>query len=141
MTDPMLSTTREPALRTFAMPANANANGDIFGGWLMAQMDLAGAVAAIRRAHGRVATVAVDAMTFHLPVNVGDLVSCYADVVKVGRSSMTVKVETWVERRGGGATEKVTEGTFTFVAIDGQGKPRPVDDKMENPVDNKTDKG
>ncbi len=118
---------REPALRTFAMPADANPNGDIFGGWLMAQMDLAGAVAALRRARGRVATVAVDAMTFHKPVFVGDLVSCYAEVVKVGRSSMTVTVETFVERRASRAIEKVTEATFTYVAIDAEGRPRPVD--------------
>jgi acyl-CoA thioesterase YciA len=109
------------------MPADANPNGDIFGGWLMAQMDLAGAVAAMRRAHGRVATVAVDAMTFHKPVFVGDLVSCYAEVVRVGRSSMTVKVETFVERRASRRTEKVTEATFTFVALDRDGRPRPVD--------------
>jgi acyl-CoA thioesterase YciA len=118
---------REPALRTIAMPADANPNGDIFGGWLMAQMDIAGAVAAVRRARGRVATVAVDAMTFHKPVFVGDLVSCYAEVVRVGRSSMTVKIETVVERRATRALEKVTEGTFTYVAIDAQGRPRLVD--------------
>jgi acyl-CoA thioesterase YciA len=118
---------REPALRTFAMPADANPNGDIFGGWLMAQMDLAGAVAAKRRARGRVATVAVDAMTFHKPVFVGDLVSCYAELVKVGRTSMTVKIETWVERRTTQSIEKVTQATFTYVAIDQQGRPRPVD--------------
>lgn len=109
------------------MPADANPNGDIFGGWLMAQMDLAGAVAALRRARGRVATVAVDAMTFHKPVFVGDLVSCYAEVVRVGRTSMTVKIETFVERRLTRAIEKVTEATFTFVALDAAGRPRPVD--------------
>ena len=127
MSDQNSTPVREPALRTFAMPADANPNGDIFGGWLMAQMDLAGAVAAMRRAHGRVATVAVDAMTFHKPVFVGDLVSCYAEVVRVGRSSMTVKVETFVERRASRTTEKVTEATFTFVALDRDGRPRPVD--------------
>jgi acyl-CoA thioesterase YciA len=109
------------------MPADANPNGDIFGGWLMAQMDLAGAVAALRRARGRVATVAVDAMTFHKPVFIGDLVSCYAEVVRVGRTSMTVKIETFVERRVTRAIEKVTEATFTFVALDPAGRPRPVD--------------
>lgn len=118
---------REPAIRTFAMPADTNANGDIFGGWLMAQMDLAGAVAAVRRAKGRVVTVAVDAMTFHRPVRVGDLVSCYAEIVRVGRSSMSVALEIWVERRlTSGEVEKVTEGRFTYVAIDEQGRPRPV---------------
>jgi acyl-CoA thioesterase YciA len=116
-----------PAIRTVAMPADTNPAGDIFGGWLMAQMDLAGAVAAMRRARGRVATVAVDAMTFHKPVFVGDLVSCYAEVVRTGRTSMTVKIETFVERRASRTIEKVTEATFTFVALDRDGRPRPVD--------------
>jgi acyl-CoA thioesterase YciA len=127
MTADSPNSAREPALRTVAMPADANPNGDIFGGWLMAQMDLAGAVAAVRRAQGRVATVAVEAMQFHKPVFVGDIVSCYAEVVRVGRSSMTVTVETVVERRRTRATEKVTEGTFTYVALDADGRPRPVD--------------
>jgi acyl-CoA thioesterase YciA len=108
------------------MPADANATGDIFGGWLMAQMDLAGAVAAIRRAGGRVATVAVDAMEFHRPVMIGDLLSCYAAIVKVGRSSMVIDVESWVQRRYSGMAEKVTQGRFTYVAIDETGRPRPV---------------
>jgi len=118
---------RDPALRTFAMPKDANPNGDIFGGWIMAQMDLAGAVAAVRRARGRVATVAVEAMEFHRPVNIGDLVSCYAEVTRVGRTSMRVEVETWVERRMTRVQEKVTAGTFTYVAIDEKGRPRPVE--------------
>jgi acyl-CoA thioesterase YciA len=118
---------REPALRTFAMPADANPNGDIFGGWLMSQMDMAGAVAAMRRAHGRVATVAVAAMTFHKPVMIGDLVSCYAEVARVGRTSMTVKIEAFVERRLTRAIATVTEATFTYVALDPAGRPRPVD--------------
>ena len=118
---------RDPALRTFAMPKDANPNGDIFGGWIMAQMDLAGAVAAVRRARGRVATVAVEAMEFHRPVNIGDLVSCYAEVTKVGRTSMRVDIETWVERRMTRVQEKVTAGTFTYVAIDEKGRPRPVE--------------
>lgn len=116
----------EPAIRTLAMPADTNPNGDIFGGWLMAQMDVAGSVAAIRRAGGRIATVAVNGMTFHKPVLVGDLVSCYAQIVKIGRTSMTVTVETWIDRRSGEAY-KVTEGTFVYVAIDEAGRPRPVD--------------
>ena len=117
---------RDPALRTVAMPADANANGDIFGGWLLAQMDLAGAVPAMRRARGRVATVAVQGMAFHRPVLVGDLVSCYAEIARVGRTSLTVAIEIWVERHFGGSIEKVTEGVFTYVAIDAAGKPRPV---------------
>ena len=117
---------REPALRTVAMPADANSNGDIFGGWLLAQMDIAGAVAAMRRARCRVATVAVQTMSFHRPVLIGDLVSCYAEIARIGRTSLTVDVETWVERHFGGSVEKVTEGVFTYVAIDAAGKPQPV---------------
>ena len=115
-----------PAIRTIAMPADANSNGDIFGGWMMSQMDLAGGVAAVQRAQGRIVTVAVDAMTFHLPVNVGDLVSCYAQVTRVGRTSLTVKIDAWVQRRIGRHMERVTSGSFTYVAVDDKGRPRPV---------------
>jgi acyl-CoA thioesterase YciA len=115
-----------PAIRTIAMPADANSNGDIFGGWMMSQMDLAGGVAAVQRAQGRIVTVAVDAMTFHLPVNVGDLVSCYAQVTRVGRSSLTVKIDAWVQRRIGRHMERVTSGSFTYVSVDEKGRPRPV---------------
>jgi acyl-CoA thioesterase YciA len=117
----------EPAIRTIAMPADTNPNGDIFGGWIMAQMDVAGAVAAVRLAKGRVATVAVTGMAFHKPVLVGDLVSCYAAVEKVGRTSMTVRVETWIDRSRSGESYKVTEGTFVYVAIDEEGRPRVVE--------------
>ncbi len=117
---------RDPAIRTIAMPADANANGDIFGGWMIAQMDLAGAVVAVHRAKGRVVTVAVEAMAFHRPVMIGDLVSCYAEVERVGRTSMTIRVDAWVERRTSGKGEQVTSGLFTYVAIDNQGKPRTV---------------
>ena len=88
----------EPAIRTVPMPADANAAGDIFGGWILSQMDIAGAVVAVERANGRVATVAIEAMKFHRPVFVGDLVSCYASVVRIGRTSITVRVETLVRR-------------------------------------------
>ena len=118
--------TSMPALRTVAMPADANANGDIFGGWLMSQMDLAGGVHAHQEANGRTATVAVDAMSFHLPVQIGDLVTCYCETVQIGRTSIVVKVDTWVKRRSDGQEEKVTEGLFTFVAIDDTGRPRSV---------------
>ena len=117
---------REPAVRTLAMPADTNPSGDIFGGWLMAQMDIAGGIAAGARAGGRVATVAVDGMEFHQPVYVGDLVSCYAEVGRVGRTSIAVKVETLARRRRGGETVKVTEGTFVYVALDADGRPRRV---------------
>ena len=114
----------EPALKTVAMPGDANPNGDIFGGWVMAQMDLAGAVPAVRRAQGRVATVAVEGMRFHKPVFVGDLVSCYAELIKVGRTSVSVRVETWAERRIVQERVKVTEGIFVYVAIDETGSKR-----------------
>ena len=116
----------EPAVRTLAMPADTNPSGDIFGGWVLAQMDLAAGIVAAQRAGGRVATAALDGMSFHRPVYVGDLVSCYAKVVRIGRSSMTVQVDTFVLRRRDGAEVKVTEGRFTLVAIDDRGRPRPV---------------
>jgi len=115
-----------PLLRTTAMPADANPSGDIFGGWLMGLMDLAGGNAATRRARGRVATVAVDAMVFHRPVLVGDEVSIFACVVGVGRTSIRVRVEAWRRRLSEEETQQVTEADFTFVAIDADRKPRPV---------------
>ena len=116
----------EPALRAIAMPADANPYGDIFGGWLLSQMDLAGGAVARRRAKGRTATVAITAMTFHRPVFVGDEVTCYAQIVKVDRTSITVKVESWVRRGIGEEQIAVTEGIFTYVAIDEDRRPRPV---------------
>ena len=115
-----------PDLRTVAMPRDANANGDIFGGWTMSQMDLAGGTFASRRAGGRVATVAVEAMEFLQPVSVGDEVSCFCSMVREGESSVTVRIETWSRSRGEDESRKVTEGTFTFVAIDENGKKRPI---------------
>jgi len=116
----------EPAIRTIAMPADTNPHGDIFGGWLLCQMDLAGATVAVRRAGGRVVTVAITAMAFHRPVCVGDEVSCYGSVEKIGTTSITVKVESWA-RRGTGITPiKVTEGLFTYVRVDANGQPQPV---------------
>jgi acyl-CoA thioesterase YciA len=117
---------REPALRAVAMPADANPSGDVFGGWLLSQMDIAGGTVAVRRARGRVATVAVTAMTFHLPVFIGDEVSCYGEIVKVGRSSVTVLVESWVRRGISDERIKVTEGIFTYVAIGPDRRPRPL---------------
>jgi len=118
--------TGDPAIRTLAMPANTNPNGDIFGGWLMAQMDLAGGSAALRRANGRVATVAVDSMSFHNPVHVGDEVSIYARILGTGRTSIRIFIEAWRRGRDGGMN-KVTSATFVFVAIGPDGRPRPVD--------------
>ena len=116
----------EPVIRTVAMPADTNPAGDIFGGWLMAQMDLAAGNAAARRARGRCATVAADSMVFHSPVFVGDEVSLYADIVRVGRTSLSIRIEAWRRSRDGDDCFKVTEATFTFVAIDDQRRPRPV---------------
>lgn len=118
---------RGPAIRAIAMPADTNPNGDIFGGWLLAQMDVAGGMVAVRRAQGRVATVGIEAMTFHQPVFVGDEVSCFATIEKVGRTSMRVRIETWVRReRTGSEPIKVTEGVFTYVAIGIDRRPREV---------------
>ncbi len=117
----------ELAIRTWAMPADANPAGDIFGGWLISQMDIAGGITAGARAQCRVATVAVTGFTFHKPVKVGDVVCCYADIQKVGTTSITIGIEAWVLRRDEPKERfKATEGVFTFVALDGDGKPRPV---------------
>ncbi len=116
----------ELSLRTLAMPRDTNPNGDIFGGWVLSQMDIAAGMSASQRARGRVATVAVDAMTFKLPVYVGDILCVYTDIDRIGTSSMAIHVEAWVLRDRMGERLKVTEGIFTFVAIDGQRKPRPV---------------
>ena len=114
------------ALRTVALPAFTNAHGDIFGGWLLSQMDLAGGTAATRLAKGRIVTVAVTEMSFRLPVFVGDEVTCFADVVKIGRCSIAVKISAFARRGRSGEDTKVTEGLFTYVAVDAKGKPRPV---------------
>lgn len=115
-----------PVIRTIAMPADTNPNGDIFGGWLMSQMDLAAGNVAARRARGRTATVAVEAMSFISPVAVGDEVSLFADIVKEGRTSLRIEVEAWRRARASEETMKVTEAVFTFVAIDESGRPRPL---------------
>lgn len=117
-------------IRTVAMPADANPNGDIFGGWVLSQMDIAGGVAAQQRAGGRVATVAVDAMTFHRPVFIGDILCCYTTIERVGRTSMTIRIEAWAQRRDHNPRVLVTEGTYTFVAIDETRRPRPVDPEV-----------
>ena len=118
---------RDPAIRVVAMPADANAYGDIFGGWLMSLMDNAAGLTAARRAKGRAVTVAMDGMVFHQPVKVGDEVSVYAEIERVGRTSMTIGVEAWRRERHLEEQIKVTEAKFTFVAIDDNGLPRPVD--------------
>ncbi len=123
-------TTEEPrgelTVRTLAMPADTNANGDIFGGWVLSQMDQAGGIAGVERARGRVVTIAVDAMTFIRPVKVGDVLCVYTVVEHVGRTSMKIHIEAWSRRFQTGVREKVTVATFTFVAIDDEGRPRPI---------------
>ncbi len=116
----------EPSIRTIAMPADTNSNGDIFGGWLLAQMDLAGGNVAIRRARGRVATIAVESMKFISPVAVGDEVSIYAEIVGIGRTSLRVRIEAWKRHRHDSDMEKVTEAIFVFVAIGDDRRPRAV---------------
>ena len=114
----------EIVIRTLAMPADTNSNGDVFGGWLMSQMDMGGAVLARTTAHSRVTTVAVDAMAFHHPVLVGDVVTCYASLLRIGRTSMKIDVQVWVNRKTDGEPVKVTEGVFTYVAIGPDGRPQ-----------------
>jgi acyl-CoA thioesterase YciA len=117
---------KSPAIRVVAMPKDANATGDIFGGWIMSQVDIAASVVAYRSAGGRVVTVAVNSFEFHQPVFVGDLVSCYAEVVRIGNTSLTVEVEVFAERNRIEAPIKVTQATLTFVAVDENRRPRPI---------------
>lgn len=113
-------------MRTVAMPCDTNANGDIFGGWMLAQMDLGGSILAKERAQNRTATVAIDSMTFLNPVKVGDVVSCYATIAKTGNTSISIEMEAWVSRYASGVSAKVTEGRFTYVSIDEAGRPKPL---------------
>ena len=123
----------ELAIRTLAMPADANPSGDIFGGWVLSQMDIAGGLVARERARGRVATVAITAMTFHLPVCVGDVLCAYVEIEKIGRSSITTWIEAWALRGKGGGRVRVTEGQFVYVALDEDGRPRPVPNREDKP--------
>jgi acyl-CoA thioesterase YciA len=128
VTDQLPKPPGEAHLRTIAMPRDANPSGDIFGGWTLSQMDLAGATLAAERSGGRVATVSIDAMKFLHPIAVGDEVSCFCFIQEEGKASVEVKIETWTRVRGGKNPEKVTEGVFTYVALDENGKPRPLDE-------------
>ena len=116
----------ELQIRTIAMPADTNPAGDIFGGWVLSQMDVAGGIAARDCAKGRVVTVAVDTMTFYLPVFVGDVVCCYTTILKTGRTSISVNIQTWALRSETMERVLVTEGTYTYVSIDSDRKPRPM---------------
>ena len=117
---------REPTLRVVPMPSDANYTGDIFGGWIMSQVDIAGSIPAIELAQGRVATIAVNSFVFRQPVMIGDVVSFYAKIVRVGRTSITVDVEVYARRRALLEVVKVTEATLTYVAVDDERRPRPV---------------
>lgn len=121
---------KEIVVRVIAMPKDSNADGDVFGGWILSQMDLAGGAFARKIARGRVVTVSIDNMIFHLPVFIGDYLECCVELVRIGNSSITVNVESFVERKLTGKREKVTEGKFVFVAIDEHRRPR----KIENPA-------
>lgn len=116
----------ELTLQTLAMPADTNSHGDIFGGWLLSQMDLAGSVLARRLSNGRVATVAISEMTFLRPVPVGAVVKCYTSLLETGRTSMRINIEVWIELESSGEWAKVTEGDFVYVAISAEGKTRAV---------------
>ncbi|OGT43747.1 MAG: acyl-CoA thioesterase [Gammaproteobacteria bacterium RIFCSPHIGHO2_12_FULL_40_19] len=123
--------TQEPAgelaIRTLAMPQDTNVNGDIFGGWVISYMDLAGLSIARKRCKCRVTTVAIDKMVFLSPVHVGDFICCYGELLKVGRTSMTIRIQTYATDELGGSYRRVTEGIFTYVSIDAHGKPTPVE--------------
>jgi acyl-CoA thioesterase YciA len=123
---PEVCPTSEPALRAIAMPADTNPHGDIFGGWLLCQMDLAGTTVATRRAGGRTVTVAITGMEFRRPVLVGDEVTCFASIEKIGNTSIAVKVESWVRRDIGNTPIKVTDGLFTYVHVGADGRPQPI---------------
>jgi acyl-CoA thioesterase YciA len=126
MTESKSTGKRHAAVRTLAMPADTNSAGDIFGGWLMSQMDIAGEITARQRARTRVVTVAIDGMEFHQPVYVGDVLSCYTTITRVGKSSITIHIEAVAMRGTSGESVMVTEGTFVYVALDKNGHPCPV---------------
>ncbi len=127
-----LPTDKELVLKVIPMPADTNGNGDIFGGWVMAQVDLAGSVVPARYVDGRMATVAVNEFVFKQPVRVGDILSFFASISRIGRTSITVQVEVYAERfRAQGQYVKVTEASLTYVAIDDQGRPRPISRTLE----------
>jgi acyl-CoA thioesterase YciA len=123
-------TNRDPVLRVVPGPSDINANGHIFGGWVLSQMDIAGGITASKRSQGPVATVAIERMEFIAPIHLRDVISVYAEVERVGRSSMGVRIEVIATRDRGASQVKVTEGLFTFVALDEQNRPRPVDQQV-----------
>ncbi|MDV3250203.1 acyl-CoA thioesterase [Devosia sp. BK] len=126
MDDAMNEPLGQLTIRTMAMPADTNAAGDIFGGWVMSQMDIAGAIAAVERVKGRVVTVAVEAMTFIAPVKVGDVLCVYTSIERIGNTSITIALEAWVRRNRLDDRKKVTEGRFVYVSLDDNGQKRPI---------------
>ena len=126
MDDTMNEPLGQLTIRTMAMPADTNAAGDIFGGWVMSQMDIAGAIAAVERVKGRVVTVAVEAMTFIAPVKVGDVLCVYTSIERIGNTSITIGLEAWVRRNRLDDRKKVTEGRFVYVSLDDNGQKRPI---------------
>ncbi|KQT46071.1 acyl-CoA thioesterase [Devosia sp. Leaf420] len=126
MDDAMNEPLGQLTIRTMAMPADTNAAGDIFGGWVMSQMDIAGAIAAVERVKGRVVTVAVEAMTFIAPVKVGDVLCVYTSIERIGNTSITIALEAWVRRNRLDERKKVTEGRFVYVSLDDNGQKRPI---------------
>jgi acyl-CoA thioesterase YciA len=128
MADTFLPQNQHLAIRTVAMPRDANAAGDIFGGWVVSQMDLAAGTVAVTRIGSRAVTIAIQDLVFHKPIFIGDEVSCYAEIIKIGKTSITIKVETWTRRRPTSTsdTTKVVEGTFTFVSIDENYAPKTI---------------
>lgn len=119
------------SLQTIAMPADTNWSGDVFGGWLVSQMDLAGAIHSERISKGRCATISIHEMTFLVPVKVGDVITCYTDTIRIGNTSMQVHIEVWSKSPHREGTAKVTEGTFTFVALDENGQKRPISEDIK----------
>lgn len=126
----MTVTNRDPVLRVVPGPSDINANGHIFGGWVLSQMDIAGGITASKRAQGPVATVAIESMEFIAPIHLRDVISVFAEVERVGRSSMAVRIEVVAMRNRGASEVKVTEGLFTFVALDEQNRPRAIDQQV-----------
>lgn len=125
--------TTSPTTRTMAMPADTNPSGDVFGGWVLSQMDIAAGISAGQRAQSRVVTASIDAMNFIRPVHVGDILGVYTTITRVGTSSMDILVEAWVRRDRIGSREQVTKATFTFVAVDKNGKSVPIPDRKDLP--------
>jgi len=131
MSDTERTPTGEPAIRVLAMPSDTNPAGDIFGGWVLSQMDIAGGLVTAKECKGRTVTIGIQSMTFHKPVLIGDTLCCYVEIIQKGNTSMTVKIESWAKRQYEDVREMVTEGVFTYVAVTKDRKPRSIDSKYQ----------